>query len=46
MTTVVDEHEEVQELVARLVSLYLYITTKAVENEKAGGIAPTIDLRD
>ena len=46
MLHVYDEHPEVQDLVAQVVSLYLDITTRAVENEKAGGQPPAIDIPD
>ncbi len=35
MIHVYDEHPEVQDIVAKIVSIYLHITTQAVENEKA-----------
>ena len=41
-----DEHPEVQDLVAQVVSIYLHITTKALENEEAGGKPPEINLDD
>jgi hypothetical protein len=44
MIHVYDEHPEVQDIVAHVVSMYLQITTKAVENEKAGGRSPEINL--
>ena len=44
MLHVYDEHPEVQDIVARIVSLYLQITSRAVENEEAGGKQPDIDL--
>ena len=44
MIHVYDEHPEVQDLVARVVSLYVHITTRAVENEAAGGKPPEINL--
>lgn len=44
MIHIYDEHPEVQDIVARVVSLYLHITTTAVENEAAGGKAPEVDL--
>ncbi len=46
MIHVYDEHQEVQELVARVVSLYLHITTRAVENEAARHAPPTVKLED
>ncbi len=35
MIHVYDEHPEVQDIVARVVSMYLRITTKALENEQS-----------
>ncbi len=35
MLHVYDDHPEVQNLVAQVISLYLHITTKAVENQAA-----------
>ena len=46
MIHIYDEHPEVQDLVAKAISLYLHITTKAVENEEAGGKPPELDLSD
>ena len=46
MIHVYDEHPEVQDIVARIVSLYLHITTRAVANEEVGGKPPEIDLKD
>ena len=46
MIHIYDEHPEVQDLVARVVSLYVHITTKAVENEAAGGKPPEVNLDD
>ena len=44
MIHIYDEHEEVQTIVAKAVSIYLHITQKAVENEEAGGKPPEINL--
>lgn len=46
MIHIYDEHPEVQDLVAKISSLYLHITTQAVENEKAGGKPSEADLSD
>ena len=46
MIHVYDEHPEVQDLVAKVVSMYVHITTRAVENEKAGGKPPEINLEN
>ncbi len=46
MLHVYDEHPEVQELVARVVALYLHITTRAVENETARQAPPAVGLDD
>ncbi len=44
MIHIYDDHPEVQDIVARIVSIYLHITTRAVENEEAGGKPPEVDL--
>lgn len=46
MIHVYDEHPEVQDLVAKVISLYLQITTKAVENQAALTAPPEIKLDD
>lgn len=46
MIHVYDEHPEVQDLVARVMSLYLHITTRAVENQEAVQDPPSIKLDD
>jgi hypothetical protein len=44
MLHVYDEHPEVHNLVARIVSMYVQITARAMENEKSGAPAPEVDL--
>ncbi|MEE4191708.1 MAG: hypothetical protein V2I66_09010 [Halieaceae bacterium] len=46
MIHVYDEHPEVQDLVAKVISLYLQITTKAVENQAALQAPPEVKLDD
>ncbi len=46
MIHVYDEHPEVQDLVAKVISLYLHITTRAVENEEALHAPPRVNLDD
>ncbi|MDJ0879305.1 MAG: hypothetical protein QNI86_11880 [Halieaceae bacterium] len=46
MIHVYDEHPEVQDLVAKIMSLYLHITTQAVKNEEALQAPPTVNLDD
>lgn len=46
MIHIYDEHPEVQDLVAKIISLYVQITTKAVENEAALQATPGIKLDD
>ena len=46
MIHVYDEHPEVQDTVAKIVSIYLHITSKAIENEQACGKPPEINLDD
>lgn len=41
-----DEHPEAQDLVARVMSLYLHITTQAVKNEAALSTPPKVDHDD
>lgn len=42
MIHVYDEHTEVQDLVAKIVSIYLHITTRALDNEQDRDDAPPV----